>query len=248
MSRQHPNPQMSVPISLDVWHQLLRGSCLSGLEKESWEIAEEAINEWTRRHNPDAIPMPAASGYQWKSQFLPEGTVLRTVFGGKNHHCRVEGDQILYNGKPVSPSGFVNAVGGIRRNAWLCTWILFPDAKDWKRADTLRTPPSSRHTPKPAGDVRKEAAQFNSEDRANTRVAAAERVHEQGQPRNRRRTGCINVIPSGGVGVTDRRYDGDVELGAMLRRELLPLLHRMYGGNPGAPEPQNWRVSRTRPA
>ncbi|MES2319887.1 MAG: hypothetical protein V4631_20600 [Pseudomonadota bacterium] len=138
MRRQHPNHKMDIPVSLEVWQQLLGASINTGYEKEDWEIAAEAIDEWMRRHNPDAFPMPAVSGYQWKSQFLPDGTVLRTVFNGKNYHCLVEGDRILYNGKEVSPSGFVNAVGGIRRNAWRCTWILLPDAKDWKLADTLR--------------------------------------------------------------------------------------------------------------
>ncbi|UUZ55781.1 hypothetical protein LP419_09840 [Massilia sp. H-1] len=76
--------------------------------------------------------------YQWKSLFLPHGTVLRTVFKGKSHHCRVDVDQILYQGEARSPSGFVNAVGGIRRNAWKSVWLLFPDSKHWQLADTLR--------------------------------------------------------------------------------------------------------------
>ena len=139
MRRQHPDPRMSIPISLDVWNKLISASVDSGYEKEDWEVAAEAIYQWTRKNNPNAIPMPAAAGYQWKRLFLPAGTLLRTIFGGKNHHCTVERDQILYNGKPVSPGGFVNAVGGIRRNAWRSIWILFPNSKDWKLADTLRT-------------------------------------------------------------------------------------------------------------
>ncbi|MES2297443.1 MAG: hypothetical protein V4582_10390 [Pseudomonadota bacterium] len=139
MRRQHPKHQMDIPISLEVYHQLLVASGNTGYEMEDWEIAAQAIDEWMRRHAPDTIPMPATKGYQWKQLFLPVGTLLRTVFGGKNHHCVVEGDQILFNGQTVSPSGFVNAIGGIRRNAWRCTWILFPESKEWKLADTLRT-------------------------------------------------------------------------------------------------------------
>ncbi len=82
--------------------------------------------------------MAPTKGYQWKSLFLPDGTVLRTVFAGKNHHCIVDNDQILYNGQAVSPSGFINAVGGIRRNAWRSTWVLLPENKHWVFADTLR--------------------------------------------------------------------------------------------------------------
>jgi hypothetical protein len=139
MRRLHPHPRMDIPISLAAYQQLLVASAGTGHQKEDWEIAAEAIDEWMRRHAPDTIAMPATKGYQWKALFLPEGTLLRTVFGGKNHHCMVEGDAIVFNGQAVSPSAFVNAVGGIRRNAWRCTWILFPDTKEWKLADTLRT-------------------------------------------------------------------------------------------------------------
>jgi hypothetical protein len=47
--------------------------------------------------------MPATSGYQWKHLFLPNGTLLRTIFNDR---------------KIISPSGFANAVGGVQRNAW----------------------------------------------------------------------------------------------------------------------------------
>ncbi|MBC7683831.1 MAG: hypothetical protein H7176_01220 [Bdellovibrionales bacterium] len=48
-------------------------------------------------------------------------------------------NKVLYNGQSHSPSKFVNALGGVRRNAWPCIWVLFPDTKEWKLADTLRT-------------------------------------------------------------------------------------------------------------
>lgn len=82
--------------------------------------------------------MPSHAGIQWKKLFLPNGTVLRTVFRGKNHHCRVEEDRLLHEGKPTSPNGFANLVGGIRRNAWKVIWILFPQAQNWQLADDLR--------------------------------------------------------------------------------------------------------------
>ena len=152
MSRRPPQHVADIPVSLHVRNQLISASCSTDFEKEDWEIAAEAIDEWTRRHNPNAIGLPATKGYQWKSLFLPEGTLLRTVFGGKNYHCIVEADGIVYEGKPVSPSGFVNAVGGIRRNAWRCTWILLPQTDQWRLADTLRTrarPPRRQAAPRP---------------------------------------------------------------------------------------------------
>ncbi len=146
MRRHHPDHQRDIPISMAVHWQLVGASIRTAFEKEDWEIAAEAIDEWVRRHDPEGVPMPAHKGYQWKSLFLPDGTVLRTVLRGKNHHCVVESDQILYNGQPVSPSGFVNAVGGIRRNAWRSTWVLFPDSKQWQLADALRQRKQPRRT------------------------------------------------------------------------------------------------------
>lgn len=72
-------------------------------------------------------------------QHPPNGTLLRTVFNGKNFRCLVEEDRIFYNGREVSPSGFANAAGGVRRNAWKVMWIPFPNSSVWKLAGTLRT-------------------------------------------------------------------------------------------------------------
>lgn len=141
--RQHPDRRMTIPITHALYHQLLAASSHTGYQKKDWEIAAEAIEEWMRRNHPAVLATAGAAGYQWKRLFLPQGTLLRTVFAGKNHHCMVEGDTIVYDGKPVSPSGFVNAVGGIRRNAWKCTYVLFPHTKNWALADTLR--PAATH-------------------------------------------------------------------------------------------------------
>lgn len=160
MYKRYPDNQTHLPISLDVYNQLQWASCTTGYEREDWEIATEAIDEWVRRHDPNALLKSAHAGYQWKRLFLPDGTVLRTVFAGKNHHCVVEGDRIVYDKHAVSPSGFVNAVGGIRRNAWKSTWILFPDSKDWKLADSLRT--RERRARKIASPVQPEPPQANA--------------------------------------------------------------------------------------
>jgi len=126
MRRPHPDPRMEFPISLEIYNQLNSASFDTGLEKEIWEMGELAIREWMVRHRPDSFTMPATSGYQWKQLFLPNGTLLRTVFNGRNSHCLVEDDRLRFNGQETSPSKFVNAVGGIRRNAWKVTWALFP--------------------------------------------------------------------------------------------------------------------------
>jgi hypothetical protein len=130
---------MTLPISLELYQQLASASTRSGFKKETWEIGAVAIREWLVRNDPESFAMPTTSGYQWKHLFLPNGTLLRTIFNGRNFHCLVEDDHVRYNGEIISPSGFANAVGGVRRNAWKVIWILFPNSSVWKLAGTLRT-------------------------------------------------------------------------------------------------------------
>ena len=150
MRRYHPKPFNEVPVSFELDLKLKEASMLNPLKLETWEIAERAINEWLAKNEPETIPMPSFAGIQWKKLFLPNGTVLRTVFGGKNHHCRVEDDQLRYEGKATSPSGFANLVGGIRRNAWKVIWILFPQSQTWQLANDLRPARSRRQASRPA--------------------------------------------------------------------------------------------------
>ncbi len=138
MKREHPNPQMALPISIELYQQLAAASFSNGLEQEPWEIGASALREWMIRHRPETFAMPTISGYQWKSLFLPDGTLLRTSFNGNNFHCLVEKDRIRYDGKEISPSGFANAVGGVRRNAWKVIWVLLPNTSTWKPANSLR--------------------------------------------------------------------------------------------------------------
>lgn len=146
MEKQHPRPDMALPMSLELYQQLVSASVRSGFKKEAWEIGAAAIREWLVRNDPEVFEMPTMSGYQWKHLFLPDGTLLRTIFNGKNFHCHVEGDHIRFNGEIISPSGFANAVGGVRRNAWKAIWILFPDSSVWKLAGTLRTKKNTRRS------------------------------------------------------------------------------------------------------
>lgn len=78
------------------------------------------------------------SGYQWKDLFLPSGTVLRTVFKGRHYLATVQEASIIFEGRDVSPSEFVNAVGGSSRNAWQVLWLLFPNEKIWRLATACR--------------------------------------------------------------------------------------------------------------
>ena len=259
MARHHPAPRAQISVSAEIHGQLINAASNTFFEKETWEIAAEAIDEWTRRHNPAALPGPAYAGYQWKGLFLPGGTVLRTVFGGKNHHCIVECDAILYDGKPISPSGFVNAVGGLRRNAWNCAWILFPQSQDWKLARTLRAGagPSRKRKPQSAASlaVQGQPAKHTHcpasppvapPDMPVPAVASASAVAPPdtpappvasvAAPRRQRRSDAPSSL-SAATSDTDRRirvshYE---QVAASLQRQLLPLLLRVCKDNLAPP-------------
>jgi len=137
MSRHPPGPFMELPISMETYHQLSRASSNAGYQQEIWEIGAIAIQEWVAHNSPESIPLSMRGGFQWKQLFLPNGTVLRTIFSGKHYHCIVEEDQVRYNGEATSPSGFANMCG-VRRNAWKVIWVLFPNTQTWKLASSLR--------------------------------------------------------------------------------------------------------------
>ena len=77
-------------------------------------------------------------GYQWKSLFLPHGTLLRITVSHNSYFARVEGEHIMYEGCSVSPRGFTLATAGQGRNAWRDLWIKFPAERYWKGANRCR--------------------------------------------------------------------------------------------------------------
>lgn len=56
-------------------------------------------------------------GYQWKSVFLPEGTILRSWSYGEHNYAQVVGDQIIHQGRSVSPNQFARSFARSMRNA-----------------------------------------------------------------------------------------------------------------------------------
>jgi hypothetical protein len=125
-------------ISNDIWSQLVSLSCGTGFKLEEWEIGAIALRDWLARNHPDTFGLPSRNGYQWKQLFLPNGTALRTTFGGKHFHAIVDKDQVIYEGGATSPSAFANSVGNGVRNAWRTVWILLPTEQAWTRAADLR--------------------------------------------------------------------------------------------------------------
>lgn len=77
-------------------------------------------------------------GYQWKSLFLPEGTILRSWSYGEHNYARVEGDKIMHEGRSVTPNEFARSFARTARNAWFDLSVRRPGDKHFKMADLLR--------------------------------------------------------------------------------------------------------------
>lgn len=130
----------SVPASLETYQGLGNFMHIHGLKEEMYEVVDRAIKEWMDRFVSADSQGHATTldGYQWKQLFLPEGTTLRTAFKRVNYLAHVEGSEVVYQGRSVSPAQFANEVAGCARNAWKVVWLRFPNEDEWKPAMSLR--------------------------------------------------------------------------------------------------------------
>lgn len=111
------------------------------------EAIHQAIKLWIARERSAALP---ERGYQWKQLFLPDQTRVRITFDGKSYMARVEGDELVYQGAPVSPHQLVKQIVGDGRNAWRELWVRLPGQRDWSSADLLRARQIRRAAASPA--------------------------------------------------------------------------------------------------
>lgn len=104
------------------------------------EAVSTAIGFWIGEQAklPPGADPASIRGYQWKSLFLPEGTVLRSWSYGEHNYAYVEGDQIIHNGRPVSPNQFAQSFARTTRNAWTDLFVRRPADKQFKLASRLR--------------------------------------------------------------------------------------------------------------
>lgn len=100
----------------------------------------DAIDYWLQNADwkPELLSQNATRGYQWKSLFLPEGTQIRMSYKGTYHYAKVEADEIIYEGKSISPGSLANTITSSSRNAWRDLWIKRPEDKEWKLSDECR--------------------------------------------------------------------------------------------------------------
>ncbi|WP_373987678.1 hypothetical protein [Duganella sp. BuS-21] len=53
-------------------------------------------------------------------------------------YAKVEDEQIICDGLPITPSRFANGRGCGTRNAWKSVWLRFPNNKRWELAARCR--------------------------------------------------------------------------------------------------------------
>ena len=134
------NTTMTVQVPTDTLLKLIEKLRRRGGSQDISEAMTFALERWLAdpaAFAPGADPA-GLHGYQWKTLFLPEGTVLKSWSYGENNYACVEGDQIIHNGRAVSPNQFAQSFARSTRNAWLDLFIRRPGDKTFKTANRLR--------------------------------------------------------------------------------------------------------------
>jgi hypothetical protein len=98
----------------------------------------EAIENALPALDPTDQEQQGKHGYRWKDIFLPDGTMLSFNYKGTTHLATVAKTEILYEGRSVSPSEFVNSISGAVRNAWRDIWVKRPSDPEPQPAYELR--------------------------------------------------------------------------------------------------------------
>lgn len=112
----------------------------NGDPRDPVEVVSLAVDYWIDNASwkPELLAVSDARGYQWKNLFLPDGTQIRMQYKGAYSYAKVEGDEITYQGKPISPGRLANFIAGSNRNSWRDLWIKRPEDKEWRLADDCR--------------------------------------------------------------------------------------------------------------
>jgi hypothetical protein len=138
--------RIAIPVPVDLFIRLTQ--CLKELGdiRNPVVAACDAIDYWMDNaswkpelvHQNDSL---ASRGYTWKHKdrclFLPHGTEVRMRHKGEYHYAGVEGDEIKYQGRMMSPGQLANLIAQGSRNAWIHLWVKRPGDTEWRLADHL---------------------------------------------------------------------------------------------------------------
>jgi hypothetical protein len=132
--------QICVPVDTEQFLGLVDFLRSNGDPRDPVLVIADAIDYWMDNASwkSELLKVSKLRGYQWKSLFLPEGTQVRMQYKGATYYAKVEGDKLVYNGAPISPSALANAITQSSRNAWRDLWLLRPQDSEWQLADECR--------------------------------------------------------------------------------------------------------------
>lgn len=132
--------QISVPLKTSLFLDLANFLHSNGDSRDPVEVISTAVEYWLDNASwkPELLRERVTRGYQWKSLFLPDGTEIRMQYKGAYFYAKVEGDEIIYEGKPISPGSLANTITSSSRNAWRDLWIKRPNDREWLLADECR--------------------------------------------------------------------------------------------------------------
>jgi hypothetical protein len=132
--------EISVPISTALLLELADFLKSNNDPRDPVEMVTVAIDYWLSNASwkPELLEETDHRGYQWKDLFLPTGTQIRMQYKGTYSYAKVDGDEIIYSGKSISPGSLANTIAGNSRNAWRDLWIKRPEDKEWRLADECR--------------------------------------------------------------------------------------------------------------
>lgn len=132
--------QIAVPIPTVQFLELSEFLRTNNDPRDPVLMVGEAIDYWIQNASwkPDLLAQSDAPGYQWKHVFLPHGTQIRMPYKSAYYYAKVEGDQVIYQGKSISPGSLANTIAASSRNAWRDLWIKRPEDKEWTLANDCR--------------------------------------------------------------------------------------------------------------
>jgi len=184
------------------WQLLCDFLIVSGSTLSVVEAADAAIKAWIREQSKSS---EALRGYQWKQLFLPDGTQVRMEYLQRCHFAQVQGDQLVFGQRAVTPRGMTLAIAGDGRNAWRDLWIRMPGERQWINAGLLRSRLMAQEKlavkpPETAAQALSSAAKAMGQA-LTAAVTLIEHVDQQSttvlerrQPKNRRQTDLMDDV------------------------------------------------------
>lgn len=127
-----------VQVPTDTLRRLIDHIGKQGGTQDLAEAVQVAIDGWLDRASCPTGDGAEIRGYQWKTLFLPEGTIVRSWSYGEANYARVEGDDLIHMGRKVSPNQFAQSFARSTRNAWTDLLVKRPGDKRYRLACTLR--------------------------------------------------------------------------------------------------------------